>query len=226
MLSAHLMSCILDFQFLCGFYVCHLSPMMIARLQLVLASEKALWSVAYGWCGIGMGGLESSMCSHQHSSLTVPCDCLHSIKGLLPKVPSINCSAVKYMLPSGMTNDAWERHSWSFSTCLSVCMVVSSHLQIALAYLFCLAGIKPTVLLLRSQVKPMKTGDEEKGVSLVSFQDIPNWSVMWLMWVKSYACDVKLSPVYFRVKSLIRCEQSSANSLHVPSARKSPLMPR
>ena len=53
-------------------------------------------------------------------------------------------------------------------------MVVSSHLQIALAYLFCLAGIKPTVLLLRSQVKPMKTGDEKKGVSLVSFQDIPN----------------------------------------------------
>ena len=49
-----------------------------------------------------------------------------------------------------------------------MCTVVSSHSCIPLAYLFCLAGVKPTVLLLRFQVKPIKTGDEEKGVSLES----------------------------------------------------------
>ena len=72
----------------------------------MLASEKALWSVACGWYGIGMGGLESSMCSHQCSSLTVSHGCLHGINRLLLKIPSVDCSAVRYALPSGMTKDA------------------------------------------------------------------------------------------------------------------------
>ena len=69
-------------------------------------------------------------------------------------------------------------------------------------------------------MKLMKTGDEEKEVSLEGSQGIPNWSVMWSMWVKSYVCDAGLSPMCSRVKSLIRCEQSSVNSLHDPSARE------
>ena len=33
-------------------------------------------------------------------------------------------------------------------------------------------------------MKPMKTGDEEKEVSLEGSQGIPNWSVMWSMYWK------------------------------------------
>ena len=53
-----------------------------------------------------MGGLKSSACSHQRSLLIVPCGCLHGINGLLLKISNINCSAVRYALPSGMTKDA------------------------------------------------------------------------------------------------------------------------
>ena len=42
MLSAHPMSHLLDFQFLCSLHAHHLFLMMIARPQLVLALEKAL----------------------------------------------------------------------------------------------------------------------------------------------------------------------------------------
>ena len=52
-----------------------------------------------------MGGLKSSACSHQCSLLIVPHGCLCGINGLLLKIPSINCSVVRYALPSGMTND-------------------------------------------------------------------------------------------------------------------------
>ena len=58
------MSRLLYFQFLWSFHVHHLLLMMITMLQLVLASENACKSTVWRWCGMGMGGLESSACDH------------------------------------------------------------------------------------------------------------------------------------------------------------------
>lgn len=122
-----------------------------------------------------MGGLELSACSHQHSSSTMPRGCLRGIKGLSLKIPSIDCSEVRYALPSGMTNEAWDSHPCSFCTCSRVCAVVRNHSYIASMYFICFVVVRLTVLFSRSQVKPMKIGVEENGASLESSHGIPRW---------------------------------------------------
>ena len=64
-----------------------------------------------------MGGLEFSACSHQRSSGIVPRGYLRGMNGELPKMPSIDCSEVRYADPSGMTREAWESRPCSFCTC-------------------------------------------------------------------------------------------------------------
>ena len=93
--SAHLMSHLSHFQFLWSFHVCHLLPTMIAMPQLVLASKNVCRSTAWRWCGMEVGGLESSACNHQCSSLMVPHGCLRGMNGLLLKMPNMDCSAVR-----------------------------------------------------------------------------------------------------------------------------------
>ena len=184
MLSAHPMSCLWFFQYWCSLYVHHLLPMMTAKPWLVLASEKAWWLTVCGWCGIGMGGQEPSAWSHQWSSLIMPCSCLCGMNSFSPKIPSINCSEIKYMLPFRMTKEVWDNHPWSFCTCLRVCAVMHNHLCITLMYFVHFVVDKPTVLFLRFQMKSMKIGVDENGVSWESFHGIPKWSKIQLMWLK------------------------------------------
>ena len=148
-----------------------------------------------------MGGLERSACSHQRSSSTVPRGCLRGIKGLLLKIPSIACNEVRYALPSGMTNEAWDNCPCSFCTCSRVCAVVRNHSCIVLIYFSHFAVVKLTMLFSRFQVKPMKVGVEENGVSLESSHGIPSWLEIWLMWLISYAYGVVLSFGCFAVRS-------------------------
>ena len=197
------------------------------------------WLPGRNWCwhlrrlgdrlrvdGVGWGwGVWSSVHvrSHQRSSSTVPHGRPRGINGLLPNIPSINCSEVRYMLPSGMTNEAWDNCPCSFCTCLRVCAVVHNHSCIVLMYFVRFVVVKLTVLLSRFQMNPMKTGVEEKGASLESSHGIPRRLEIWSMWLKSYACDAMVSLGCFEVKSWTACVQSSVNSSWVPSANGSPL---
>ena len=78
------------------------------------------------------------------------------------------------MLPSGMTNDAWDSRLWSFCAFSRVCVVVLNHSWIATMYLVHFAGVRATVLFLISHMKPMITSDEENRVSLEGSQGIPS----------------------------------------------------
>jgi hypothetical protein len=121
-----------------------------------------------------MGGLEFNVCSHQRSSSIVPRGCLRGMKGLLPKISSINCNEVRYVLPSGMANNAWDNRPCNFCTCSRSCAVVRNQSFIAFMYFKRFAVVRQTLPFSRSHVKPMKVGVEEKGVSLESSQGIPS----------------------------------------------------
>ena len=106
----------------------------------------------------------------------MPRSCLCGMNDFLLKIPSINYNEIRYVLPFRITKEVWDNHSWIFCTCLRVCAVTCNHSCIVLMYFVHFMVNKPTVLFLRFQMKLMKIGIDENGVSLESFHRISKQS--------------------------------------------------
>ena len=136
-----------------------------------------------GW-GKGMG-TEGDGCvrqvSHQRMSSWVLRGGVCRRKGLSPKMGSIALRFIRYGQPSGKTSDAWISLPSNFWALLRVCVRHALQSFRATMYLAHLVSARHTMQSVRFQVRPMKVGWSEKGMSFEISQGTPRLPDTWLM---------------------------------------------
>ena len=121
---------------------------------------------------VGKG--EGDRAARHHLRLSgVSCSGVHGLKGLSPKIDNIDSRLVRYVWPGGKIRKAWSNLPCSFCTSLSVYVLWCSYLEMVVRYFCCLASVKVTVWLVKSQMNPIKVVESVKGMSFDDSQGIP-----------------------------------------------------
>ena len=153
----------------------HLSPRVMPKPIDELASENAQRS-RMGWgeqIGQGMDG-EDNLAHHHLRSSVVPQGSVLGLKGSSSNMPSMRSRDVRYGFPSRNIRAVCTSLPCSFCTSSRTCVCDNDQLSMAVMYFMHLGSESCTVQRLRSHMKPMKRGVDEKGMSFDVSHGMPS----------------------------------------------------